>query len=258
MLESIKYYSLDEAKKELTRRRQDSFLIKKIEIDLDINFLPYFKKEPRSAIWRTLIVPNNSIYFFILSSQYINIKPIGFEYTGDKFTSVNEDKKRLCKIKLDFNKEYRNIKICDIQKNENNIVNNILLNNDDKIVDFYKHLMEYSGLNLEIKDITKWVKDIGLSKDYYYNYLLHFLTHGILFENFFINSYDDYENTFTKECIIPTINMITEKYGIDPIIVKIYPEATKNDDESFWWLFPKFINDYIIKYLSLSLISLGK
>lgn len=251
MITTIKYYSLDDAKKELDTRRQNKSLVKKIEDDLGNNFLSLFKNKPRSVIWRTIIVPNNSIFFFVLSSEYLNMKPLGLEYTGDMFTSVNEDKKKLCKLKLKFKKEYRNIKICDIQKNENKIMCNVLLNNEENIIHFYKNLLEYSGLNLEIKDLTDWVKDIGSSKDYYYKYLLHFLTHGILFENFFIDSYDDYENKFTEECILPVINKIKEEYGIDPIIVKIYPEANSSDEESFWWLFPKLINEYIINYFKL-------
>lgn len=252
MIKEIKYYSLEEAKIELELRRKDSVLVKKIEDDLGKNFIPYFKNKPRSAMWRTVIVPNNSLFFFISCSQYINIKPLGLEYVSDKFTSVNEDKKRLCKIKLEINKEYRNIKICDIQKNENILIKDITLYNGDNIIHFYKNLIEYSDLNIEIKDLTDWVKDIGPSKDYYYEYLLHFLTHGILFENFFINSYDDYENKFTQECILPAISKIKKMYSIDPIIVKIYPEAKQSNEELFWWLFPKHISEYIIKCFKLN------
>jgi hypothetical protein len=248
---SINYYSLDEAKKELEKRRKDKILIERIENDLRENFLPFFKKKTISVMWRTLVVPNNSLYFFLACSKYVGTDPVFLEYVGDKFTSVNEDKRRLCKLKLKTGKQYRNIKICDIKENENKLIESVLLNDGCNLVLFYKDLVRFSGLDLTIQDMTEWVRKIGVAKDYYYTLLLHFLVHGILFENFFIESYDEYENMFTKECIMPVIDKIKRNYGIEPIIVKIYPEAKEHNDESFWWMFPDHINNHLMDYLKI-------
>lgn len=248
MFNNINYYQLDEAKKELERRRGQKGLLLKIEEDLNDNFLPFFKNGPISIIWRTIIVPNNSFLFFLSCSEYLGIKPVALEFLGDKFTSVNEDKKKLCKIKIRIEGQYKEIVISDIRKNENKKINEVLLKNDINLVSFYEDLIKYSGLVFKKQDMTGWSQKIGTAKDFYYYFLLHFIIHGILFENFFITSNDKYENLFTKECIIPIINRIKLNYGLDPIIVKIFPETKNDSDELYWWSFPHHINEYLIKY----------
>jgi hypothetical protein len=249
MPRKINYYSLDQAEKELKKRRLDKNLLSRIENNLGDNFIDIFRIGPISVMWRTIIVPNNSFVFFLLNSQYLNMEPIALEFLGDMFTSVNEDKKKLSKIKLEVNGTHQEFKIFDIKKHENKKMDEIVLKNGGNLVSFYKELIKYSGLVFKTYDMTDWAKKNGRAKDYYYSFLLHFIAHGVLFENFFIDSNDKYENKFTEECIIPTINRIKKEIGLDPIIIKIFPEAKNEDDELYWWSFPNYINEYIVKYM---------
>jgi len=248
MFKHIRYYLPEEAKEELDKRRENKELISKIEKDLGENFLSFFSEKPISIMWRSLIVPNNTLFSFVSLSQQIKIKPVALEYLGDKFTSVNEDKKKLCKLKLKVKNQYRNIKICNIEKNENKKISDVFLKNGTNLIHFYTDLINKTDLSFVKIDITEWAQKNYDAKIYYYFFLLHFLAHGILFENFFITSNDEYENQFTKECILPVMERIKTKYNLDPIIIKIFPEAKSKKDEIYWWSFPENINNYLLKY----------
>ena len=94
------YFSLDEAREELKKRWNDVELRKKIEDELGKNFIADFKNNARGILWRSLPSPDNGFTFFYQMAKYAGAKPLLFEYLGDKFVSINEEKKGLCELNV--------------------------------------------------------------------------------------------------------------------------------------------------------------
>lgn len=242
----IKYYSLDEAREEIKKRWSNLELKKQIEEELGDDFISSFKDSPKAISWKAVMSPDNSFTFFLSCSTYLNIEPLFFEYLGDKFTSVNEEKKNLGRLFLKENGVEKIFDICNIQENENCSVKDVVLRNKENMVSFYNSLFKYSGYNCNKIDITEWAHKLGTSDDYYYKYLLHFVCHGIAFEMFLDETVDKKESNFTNNVIIPKIQKIKEKYGIEPLIIKPYPSNQDKKEDFYWWSFQPLLNNYLL------------
>ena len=74
------------------------------------------------------------------------------------------------------------------------------------------------------------------------------MAHGIWFEN--PVTADERENGFAHAVILPALGRIKQQYGLQPLIVRIYPdEETQTDEEDFyWWCYPPRINEYLVRY----------
>ncbi len=243
------YFSLDEAREEIKKRWNDVELKKKIEKELGDDFIEEFRKEPRAVLSRYVLLSDNSFVHFFYSSRYVNAKPLHFEYVGDKFTTVNEEKRGLGKIHLQFNDGKKAIiRIMDYKINENRLIKDVVLFSGEKMTTFYNNLFVKFGYNCQSIDTTEWNHGFGKPVDYYYPLFLHFLAHGVLFESFLINSDDENENRFTKEVVLPVMKKIKDKFNLNPIIVKLFPDEQTDEEDFFWWSYPSILNDYLIKY----------
>ena len=245
------HISLDEAREELKKRWDDVELRKKIEDELGDNFWPEFKNMPRGMLGRALQSPDNGFVFFKQRSKYLNAIPLGNEYLGDVFVSVNEDKKGLGRLHVVLeNGSKAVIDIIDFHANEKKLINDVILKTGKKLVDFHHELLEILGYGMETRDMTIWARGLGTAKDYYYYYLLHFVAHGVFFEN--AEAFDDDERgvSFMNNIAIPAIKKIENKFGLKPLIVRLYPnpETQTVDEDFFWCCYPPKINDYIINY----------
>ena len=59
------YFSLDEARAELSRRRQNTLLRAAVEAELGERLWPELRDRPRSVFARQLLTPNNTFLYFI-------------------------------------------------------------------------------------------------------------------------------------------------------------------------------------------------
>lgn len=243
--ETIKYFSLDEAREEIKKRWNDVELRKKVEEELGDNLISFFKSDkPRSVSFRQLISPDNSFCLFQQEAKYLDTKPTIIEYLDDIFVSLNIEKKGYGRLRVD--KGY--VDIMDFHSNEKLPLKDIKTLKGEKIVDFHHNLIAESGLEVDIFDMSKWFKKIGKAKEYYYPLLLHFLTHGILFETFICDSEDEKELEFTKKIILPTLKKIKDKFDLDPLIVKMYPDGQSDEEDIYWWSYPPYISKEILRY----------
>ena len=242
------YLSLDEARKELQKRWNNVELRKKIEEELETNFIDCFKFEPRGVLWRSLPSPDNGFTFFYQMAKYVNSNPILLEYLGDKFVSINEEKKGLCELSIELeNGDRKKIDAVDINSFEGRKLSEMLMKNGEKLVDFHHNLFREADYLVEFKDITDWCHSIGKASDYYYPYLLHFVAHGILFE-FFLFEEDERENYFTNNIIFPAIEKIEKKFGLKPMVVRLYPKDQTDDEDFYWWSYPSDLNKHLLNY----------
>ncbi|OHA46800.1 MAG: hypothetical protein A2541_01305 [Candidatus Taylorbacteria bacterium RIFOXYD2_FULL_36_9] len=242
---TIRYFSLDEAREEIKKRWANVELKKKIEEELGEDFIPFFESnKPRSVSFRQLISPDNGFCLFQQEAKYTDTKPTIIEYLDDIFVSLNIEKKGYGRLHTD--KGY--VDIMDFHSNEKLPLKDIKTLNGESIVDFHHNLITESGLEVDIFDMSKWFKKIGKAKEYYYPLLLHFLAHGILFESFISDSEDEKEFEFTKEIILPTLEKIYNKFGLCPLVVKMYPDGQSEEEDLYWWSYPPYINREILKY----------
>lgn len=245
MADSIKYFSLDEARMEIKKRKSDLKLISDIKSELGDRIMTFFKENiPRSVLFRQLISPDNGLTFFHQSSKYIGTKATIVEFLDDIFVSFNEEKKGYGRIHVGD----KVIDIIDFHSNEKKPLKMLSTLNGNNLVEFHHKLMQDSGLDVDIFDCSDWFKSIGKAKDYYYYFLLHFITNGVLFETFIIDSEDEKEMAFSNQVVIPAIRRIEDKFGVSPIIVKMYPDEQSADEDLYWWSYPPYIQNKIVGY----------
>src|SRR5687767_6880263 len=79
---------------ELSRRRKDKELVKKVEDFLGDYILPELKSEPKAVLSRALITPNQEFKYFMDIVKEINLEPLGLEY-HDKLVAKNSEKYHL-------------------------------------------------------------------------------------------------------------------------------------------------------------------
>ena len=94
------YFSLDAARAELARRWADVELRRRIETELGDNFVAEFRERPRGAIGRQLVSPDNALVLFVLLANYVGAKPFAWEFLGDAFSSGNNEKAGLGRLRV--------------------------------------------------------------------------------------------------------------------------------------------------------------
>jgi hypothetical protein len=242
------HISLDEAREEIKKRWDNTDLKKAIEEELGTNLIAKFNKKRRAVLWRQLQSPDTGFTFFNQCAHFINSEPLAFEYLGDKFVSVNDEKKEMGRLHLFLDSGFRaRVNIIDFVSNENKPISGIRTITNELLVDFYHSLLEISKYKVNLQDLTGWCNGIGSAEDYYYPFLLHFVAHGVLFETF-LSGKGDYYSGFTENIVFPCIQSIEKKFGLKPLVVKLYPEDQDSKEDFYWWSFPPHVNEHLIKY----------
>jgi len=249
------HLSLDEARSELKKRWENVELRKAIEAELGENFMPMFREQPRADMASKFIAsPDNGFVFFYQCAHYINAVPLVLEYSGDIFVSMNDEKKGLGRLRVVLEDGTRaTVDIVDFHVNEKKKIGEVVTKSGEKLIDFHRKLMEISGYKIESPDATSVMfKNFGEGKpiDWYYPYLLHFVAHGVVFDNY--EAFDDDEKgiAFLKEIIEPNIKKIEEKFGLKPMVIRMYPnpENQISEEDFYWWSYLPKVNEYIIDY----------
>lgn len=245
------YCSLDDAREELARRWLDEKLKANIEAELGQHFMPHFKNNPRGVFDPCLVSPGNGYTFFLQCSHYVKCIPIVTEYLADTFISYNSDKAGLGRLRAYLQDGQKVlVDLIDFGANERKMITDILIYTGERLVDFHHELLNISKYRCEIQDISDWFKSIGKCKDYYYQYLLHFIAHGVIFENFVTEEDEesDRETAFTQNVVLPAVARIEQRYGLKPLNVRLYPSRQSDEEDFYWWYYPPHVNEYIIEY----------
>jgi hypothetical protein len=107
---------------------------------------------------------------------------------------------------------------------------------DQPLVEFHHELLAHAYPNMQhtIVNMSEWIEKHGkLPSKYYEHFFELFISNGILFENFLI---DSKELKFTEEIILPAFIKVYEKTGLKPIIVALEP--TEIEGDCFWMSYP--------------------
>ncbi len=234
----IVYTPLSEAIKLLDERKKDKEFVKKIDDLLKGNIPEPLKKNGRHGVqFRQIATPNNDVRWFTELTKDHNLTSVFFEYHSDKFTSNNDFKHSLGQLRIHdkVNKKGEHIEekitILDFNKYNGRPLKDVLTLWSEPLIDFHRKLFDvcgYSKINLYFYDASQWFKENGEHAiDYYTNFILLFMCHGILFENFLLTS--DSEGDFTKNIFLPAFERAINLAGIKPLIVPIPPMENQTD-----------------------------
>lgn len=241
------YSTLDEARAELARRWQNIELRAAIEAELGGRFLLECRDQPRAFLFWQLLSPSNGFAYFMQAAHYVGAKPFAGEFWGDRFTRSNREKQGLGRLRATEGKRKILIDLISFRSNYKKKISDVVTRTGQKMVEFHHNLLDLVGYTLDQRDITDWCRAIGGPSDYYYPYLLHFVTHGVLFENFQTDA-DEGENRFTQAVVLPAIKKVEERFGLKPLVLRLYPEDQTEDEDFYWWCYPPRVNDYIVNY----------
>lgn len=259
--EDFVYTPLDVAIKELKRRREDS--------ELDILIKKHgFQETPgavkgkmKAVLFRQLSTPNYETRRFLsLVHLTEELDPLMWEFYDDKFTSNNEWKHSLGKVKFFFGmgkkggSKIDNVNVIEFNESVGKPIKDVKTVWGQRLVDFHHELFykTYKGINKDaFFDASGWFRNNGVSASGYYSpFLSLFVRDAILFENFTLNNK---ELSFTKDVFLPAFIEVYRKTGCKPLIVALEP--TELEDEQFWMCHPseskKFV-DYKLRKTHLS------
>lgn len=241
------YYSLDEARAELAKRWRNLELRAAVETELGELFWSEYRNKPHAHLGGQLLSPSNGFVFFVHAAHYVGAVPYAGEFLGDRFTHNNEEKRGLGRLRAISDGRKLLVDIISFNSSNGKKISEVVTHTGEKLVDFHHRLLDIYGLPLDRRDVTDWYRAIGRPADYYYPYLLHFVAHGVVFENFQTDS-DERENLFTQAVVLPALRKVKERFGLKPLVVRLYPEEQTEDEDFYWWCYPPRVNDYIVNY----------
>lgn len=249
MFEADKIHlSLDEARAELAKRWHNHELRTEVEAELGGRFMPECRHQPRAFLFCQLLTPSNGFDFFMQAGRYAGATPFVMEFLGDAFTRSSREKQGWGRLRALDGQRKVIIDLFSFSQNGRKKFSDIITHSGETLVDFHHRLLDVNGYRIDHRDLTDWLHTIGKPAEYYYPLLLHFVAHGVWFEN--LVTTDEGENGFTNTIVLPTMKKIEERYGLRPLIVRLYPdEETQTDEDDFyWWCYPPQINDYLVQH----------
>lgn len=256
LFRSTVYTPLSEAVKILEEREKDKNLRNKIEKILNGNIPEPLKEGAKNGVqFRQIATPNHDVHWFTELTKDNGLKTVFFEYHADKFTSNNDFKHSLGQLRIHDNLNKKGdhmeekVTIFDFNKYNGKPFKDIMTLWSEPLIDFHRRLFEvcgYSENKLCFYDASKWFKENGPTAiAYYTNFVLLFVCHGILFENFLLTGS---EGEFTKKFFLPAFEKASQLAGVKPLIVPIPP--MDNEEDVHWVSYDKKIKP-LIKALNL-------
>lgn len=234
------YTPLSVAKEEIQRRWNDKELRKKVEEYLG-EVPAAFRDKPKATLFRFVATPNLEFQLAHETAAMADLDIIFTEFLRDKFCTRNVDKVRLGKMKFFNNGKEKKVivsknKIIDLEKSEGISFRELETVDGKNFVDFHHEIFFNEYPNAEIFDVSCFKTNGETPEQVYHKVLSLFITNGILFENYFINSNKD-ERRFTLEVIRPAFEKIQEIFGVRPLIVPLISFELEGD--ILWQCYPE-------------------
>jgi len=241
------YTPLSVAKKEIQKRWKDKKLRKKVNEYLG-EVPRVFKYKPKVALFRFITTPNFEFQLALDTAILLKKELIFIEFLNDKFCTRNQDKLYLGKIVFFHEKNGESAgmtdrrKIIDLEKADNKPFKKIKTIWGENLIDFHHDLFNKYYKNTKIFDVSTFKTNGETSYEVYLKMFAIFICHGVLFENYFVNSNKD-ERKFTLKVIKPAFEKIKEIFGVKPLIVPLV--GFKDEGDLFWQYYPEKIKKEI-------------
>lgn len=242
------YTTLSKAKREIKKRWKDKKLKRKVKKYLG-EVPEAFKNKPKAAIFRFVATPNLEFQLASESAEMAKLEMIFMEFLQDKFCTRNLDKVHLGKLKFFKNgKGRKNVvakeKIIDLEKSEGIRFKNIKTIKGEKLIDFHHRIFFEKYPKVSCFDVSMFKINGETPLEVYLKVFALFITNGILFENYFINTNKD-EREFTLKVVHPAFEKIKEIFGTKPLIVPLI--SVREDGESSWQYYPIDLKEKLYK-----------
>lgn len=253
------YTPLTEARDEVRRRWEDPELRARVDAYLAGNIPDVLRESPKAVLSRQVMSPNFESLHFLGMARESGLEPAFFEYVHDKFVAKNIDKYYLCRLSFfsgDEVSERNNLnrvtrmKIIDFDDAEGKRLSDLRTFWNQALVDFHHEL---AGIFPDMARSHRYDCSVdfdgkgGSADDFYESYLALFVCHGILFENYLL---DSRQAEFTRRTILSAVRKVGETLGVRPLIVKLGPEG--EEDELFWRYYPESIKHEILRLHTIS------
>lgn len=231
------YSKLSDIETELTRRRNDPVLMKKIhDFFGDMALFP-IPERPFAMLSRTLATPNKELEYFLDIVSKTSLQPLVLEYNG-KFVAKNPEKYFLCKLHFchpETGRLHTTKKVVDFNVWEGKHMHHISTKEGESLVSFHKKMLKdfAPADSLQTIDFTEWFNKVRtLPQGYYFYFLSLCIVHGVLFENYLFNEKE--EEKFFIEKIWPSFTAISTYFGVKPLIYPLLPITHESKKE---WLY---------------------
>jgi hypothetical protein len=222
------YWPLEDAIKELERRRESPALEKKVRESLNLTpELEVLFERPHLIMFRQVVTPLIETLLFLDLAKRYNLHPFIIEYYDDKFVSSgNPFKRSLGKLPIyqftDKNKDevikYKTI--IDFNTQVGHPINTIRTLTGESLIKFHHDLFySVTGKNVLTisRDGSSWFKRYSSSCEYYDDFLKLFIRDNILFETFITEGTG---KEFTDKIVLPAFHKNIELFNLNPLLVK--------------------------------------
>lgn len=240
------YTPAEEAKAEIWKRWNDEYLKKKVAEYLGGDIPEPLRSGPKAVLARSVISPSEDLVQFLKVAESIELEPIFFEHRDDKFTSSNEDKYFLGKMRFfegfgkHGGKKIYSLKIIDFDRYDGRDISSMKTIWKENFLEFHHRILDETmgrRLSSQIFNISPWVKRNGvIATKFYPYYLALFLCYGVLSEIFFLHK----EQSFINEVLLPSLDIVDREFSMKPIIMSMFPSYSlygfDQDDANLDWM----------------------
>jgi hypothetical protein len=206
--------------------------------------IPSIMQHKKSMVFaRALATPNYEMHRFMTCSDVLTeLQPLIFEFTRDKFCSVNTFKQSLGKLQMcqGFNKNNEPLihfkTIIDFNKANGKTFESIKTYTGESLTEYHKrkYLEHFPHMGNSFFNLSDWSEVDGkTAKQWYKKFLTLFLKDAVLFENFVTQ---EHEIEITKDIVLPAISEIEDETGYKPLIVAL--QTPSIEGHRFWESYP--------------------
>jgi hypothetical protein len=250
----IKEYPLAEVRVEIRNRWGNLDLKREVEAYLKDDLWPEVALEPRAVQARHIATPDNGHFFFRTVARWLDMRPLRFDHLHDQFTIQNRDKKVLGMLHLIFpDASKRIVDLVSYRSQDRRMLDEVVMKSGTLLMNFHYGLMQQFDPDCELKNCSTWAHRMGSVKEFYLKMISHFVAHGVYFHDLVIDPFGhiESETRFVEDVGYWAFEQIKTRFGVDPLMIGLYPEAGQTAEEDFYWLgFPKEINDYLVGVVS--------
>ncbi len=201
---------------------------------------------------RSAASPNVEQKHFLDIAKKNNLIPVILEYDG-KLVTRNPEKFFLCKMHFftdKHNHDYiqpKKIAVVDINAYQGKNMSQVLTRQNTSLLDLHHDLFyKYAdAATCNIHNFTHWFNATRkMGTDYYFLFLLMFMSHAVLFDNYVLS--DPSEADFVEHKVLPSIRKIQEEFGLKPLIFPLVP--IENEMDMRWLSYEAQVQEEVKQY----------
>lgn len=241
------YSSRDRVPGELANRWTNPELAQEISAFLEGHVPPSFARAPRAVLSRHVATPDNEFNEFIVQSRRLGLSPLHVEFPDDLFTTNNRGEVSLVKMTFHHgvensgNARITHLRVVDdVDACQNQPLMKIRTRWGEPLVGFHHRILREFHAT-EVHDASRWIRQFGIrAHTFYPKYLAMVSMRHVLFENFEPGR----EERFFHDIMLPSMEMIQQRFGLKPLILPIAPAEEMHD--VFWWSYPEEVKPLVV------------